>query len=282
MDTVKSFYHQTIDRKNLFLADKGRTSTTGFDPSVQWFQRVSELPESHMVCEYLIKRKIPKRAWSDLWFTENFLAYGKELQRSQLSTVNLVGMSAGVPDTDYRIVMVARSASGDVTALNARRITANPKDKDRYLTLEANPSPDRWCLHGLHTANTKERVWLVEGPIDSLLVKNGVAICGITSTKSRRGELKSMFKNYVVVLDNEPEKTYVANSLRECVESGDQVMVWPSNYPYKDLNEMAQAGMTETEIVEFLNLNTYQGDVALVEWWRWKATAPATVIYSKT
>lgn len=84
-------------------------------------------------------------------------------------------------------------------------------------------------------------IFLFEGPIDSMFVKNGVAVCGLTLTKTQKEQLNSFpFHKRIWVIDNiaitkdDQTKQKVLNLLND----SENVFKWP-NIKYKDFNEIA-------------------------------------------
>ena len=80
-----------------------------------------------------------------------------------------------------RIVIPFFNSHGDVVAVQGRAINfkdeENARQTAKYITIKADKSIDR-LWYGLWRANTKKRVYVVEGPIDSLFLENAVAMVG--------------------------------------------------------------------------------------------------------
>jgi len=84
-------------------------------------------------------------------------------------------------------------------------------------------------------------IFLFEGPIDSMFVKNGVAVCGLTLTKTQREQLNNFpFHKKIWVLDNiyvsKDEET--KQKVLRLLNDSEKVFKWP-NIKYKDFNEIA-------------------------------------------
>jgi hypothetical protein len=83
-------------------------------------------------------------------------------------------------------------------------------------------------------------IFIFEGPIDSMFVKNGVAVAGLSLTKTQSTQLSEFpFHKRIWVLDNPRFDDSAKNKIHELLNKGEVVFKWNSNMPYKDFNEMA-------------------------------------------
>ena len=117
-------------------------------------------------------------------------------------------------------------------------------------------------LYGLDTINEEEPIYIVEGPFDSTLVENSVAMCGSDV------DIRSLgWSNYIWVFDNEPRNREVVNRIKRCINRGDQVVIWPSNIKEKDVNEMILA---KHNICDIIKTNTFSELKAKLQLNLWK------------
>jgi hypothetical protein len=83
-------------------------------------------------------------------------------------------------------------------------------------------------------------IFIFEGPIDSMFVKNGVAAAGLTLTKSQSIQLSEFpLHKRIWVLDNPAMDDSSKNKIQELLNNGENVFKWPLGMSYKDFNEMA-------------------------------------------
>jgi hypothetical protein len=76
--------------------------------------------------------------------------------------------------------------------------------------------------------------------------------------------------NTVLIYDNEPRNKEIVNMVERAVKNNYRVVIWPNNVEGKDINEMIIDGMTESEIKEIIDTNTFSGLRALTEFTYWK------------
>jgi hypothetical protein len=82
-------------------------------------------------------------------------------------------------------------------------------------------------------------IFMFEGPIDSMFVRNGVSLAGLSISEKQAMQLAEFpFHRKIWVLDN-PKFDETANKkTRELVSQGEQIFLWDSTMPYKDFNDM--------------------------------------------
>ena len=117
-------------------------------------------------------------------------------------------------------------------------------------------------VYGLDKINKGEIVYVVEGPFDSTFVSNSVAMCGSDSSLAcLEGS------SIVYVYDNEPRNQEILGRIEQCINRGEQVVVWPRSIEEKDINDMVLANY---DIMDILKSNTYSGLEAKVKFNNWK------------
>lgn len=105
-------------------------------------------------------------------------------------------------------------------------------------------------------------IFLQEGPIDAMFLRNSVALAGIHPTEEQVDILKRYFPmhNLIYVMDNQwrDEASYEVS--RKLLEKNESVFLWPKELlEYKDLNEIC-IKMNLNEIpYQFIVKNTFKG-----------------------
>jgi hypothetical protein len=86
--------------------------------------------------------------------------------------------------------------------------------------------------------NSIPYIFIFEGPIDAMFVKNGVGAAGINLTHKQEKQLAEFpFHQKIWVLDNPKFDDTADEKTRELVMKGDKVFKWPLGMSYKDFNE---------------------------------------------
>jgi len=82
-------------------------------------------------------------------------------------------------------------------------------------------------------------IFIFEGPIDAMFVKNGVSAAGLNLTETQEQQLASFpFHEKIWVLDNPKFDTTAEEKTKEFVLNKKKVFKWKPEMSYKDFNEM--------------------------------------------
>lgn len=81
-------------------------------------------------------------------------------------------------------------------------------------------------------------IFVLEGPIDAMFIKNGVAVCGTSMTKKQLKQLQQFPTHEIIwCLDNQNVDQASANKTKDLIKFGYKVFQWPKHMKYKDFNE---------------------------------------------
>ena len=130
----------------------------------------------------------------------------------------------------------------------------------KYITVMLNEEAPK--IYGLDTIKTEKPIYIVEGPFDSSLIENSVAMCGSDIDIRTFG-----WSDYIWVFDNEPRNREIVNRISKTIDRGDKVVIWPAFVEEKDINDMVQRGHNVSHVLESC---TYSGLEAKVKFNIWK------------
>lgn len=260
----KSLYDEYILES---LKDRGRQQEKKqitFSSPKPTFKKISPdllvacntLPSSHISNQYLDSRKLP----NDLFYwTEDFREYVFSI-RPDLSEALRI---KSIP----RLCLQIKDRSGDLIGVVGRDLDPNARVK--YATIKFDPESPK--LFGLDRHDKAKPAILVEGPIDSLLLPNSLAICGGSMSFDVLDEYIDKSKTYIC-LDNEPRKKETVDKLYKFVNAGYKVVVWQNiNSSLKDINDMIVKGnMSKVDILKEITKCSYSGTLAIHEINKWK------------
>lgn len=83
-------------------------------------------------------------------------------------------------------------------------------------------------------------LFLFEGALDAIMVRNGLAVAGLNLTETQEKQLmKFPFHEKVWVLDNPKLDKTAEENVIKLLERKEKVFRWPLDKPYKDFNEWA-------------------------------------------
>ena len=213
-------------------------------------KKISQLKWDHPAKQYIVNRKIPNFSHSKLFYCPKFASWVNTMVPGKLSEER----------DEPRLIIPFFDENKNMFGFQGRSFASNAKI--RYITIILDS--DKPKLFGLDTVDKSKRVYVVEGPIDSMFLTNAVAMAG-SDVKLPLG-----FNDVVFVLDNEPRNREIVKKLDNLIEKGYNVCIWPSNVQEKDTNDMVLTGMDGEDVQFVINNNTYSGLMAKVKLNEWK------------
>lgn len=138
-------------------------------------------------------------------------------------------------------------------------------DKPKYMSKAGST---RTLFNIDNIDNEYEYIFIFEGPIDSMFVKNGVAVAGIneskdhTLTDKQEQQLKKFFAHKKIwVLDSQWQDKASRVKSAFLVEAGETVFIWPEKLgkAFKDFNDVCIAGKRDSIESRFVLDNSFSG-----------------------
>ena len=111
--------------------------------------------------------------------------------------------------------------------------------------------------------------YLVEGPIDSLFIKNCVA-SGDANLALTADSLNISTDKITLIYDNEPRNKEILKLMQNAINLRFNVVIWPDTIQGKDINEMVMGGIASDEIEKIISNNTFSGLEAQTKFVFWK------------
>lgn len=217
--------------------------------------KVSELDEKHFVKQYVLGRKIPEHHHNRLFYTEDF---------ARLVDDVFPGKYTNLKSGDARLVIPFFDVEQRVIGLQGRSLFA--EGGLRYITIRASSTTD--LVYGLERLNRTERVYVVEGPIDSLFLPNCLAAAN-SDLSSCLSKVDSTL-DAVLVFDNEPRNKDILSLMSSAIKQNKRVCIWPSTIDQKDINDMILSGLSKEDVLKVIEERTFSGLSAELEFSVWK------------
>ena len=229
----KSVVERVVSKKPVFKVDIFSSLTP-----------IEQLNNSHPAREYLLNRRLPV---DQLYWTDKFQEWVNSVKPGTFETTQDEG----------RIIIPFRDKEGQSFGFQGRSLE---KTGLRYITILVDEDAPK--IFGLNTINYDKPVYITEGPLDSLLLENSVAMAGADVDCREIG-----WCDHIWVYDNEPRNRQITDRILKSIDAGDKVVVWPSSLHEKDINDMVLAGHNVTQIVKD---NTFSGLTAKLKFNTWR------------
>ena len=200
-----------------------------------------------------MSRKIPEDKYSSLYYAEDFKKFVDEVKPDN---------GKDLKEDDPRLIIPFFGKDGALQAFQGRALRDS---KIRYITIKLDDSFEK--IFGLNTVNQNEKIYVVEGPIDSLFIENAVATADSNLSFASKVFNKS---NLVLVFDNEPRNKEICKLMDDAIENHYQICIWPEMIKEKDINDMIVSGFSSDEIKDIIDMNTYVNLRAKLEFLNWR------------
>ena len=195
--------------------------------------------------DYLVKRKLDPEKF---YYTPTFKKWANTLTKAFDSTQY----------DDARIVIPLYTADGELFGFQGRALGPS---KVKYITIMLDDNYPK--VYGMDKVNVDQTVYVVEGPLDSLLLDNAVAMAG--ADVAEHPEL--LGNDVVYIYDNEPRNKQITDRMAKHIKSGHSLVIFPTGVSQKDINDMVLAGH---EVQSMVESNCYQGLKLTLKFNEWR------------
>jgi DNA primase len=216
-------------------------------------ESIDSLPEGHFAKAYVQNRKIPEQLWSVLYFAPDFKKFVREMGIEK----------DGLVENDQRLVIPFYNEKKELVAFQGRALG---ESKIRYITVKVMEDVPK--VFGADRVDRDKKIYVTEGPIDSMFLENGVA-----TADSHLEAVTQVFdrSEVVLVFDNESRNKEICKQIDRAIENHFAVVIWPEMLDeYKDINDMILDGFSPEEIQDIISKHTFVNLRAKAEFINWK------------
>jgi len=214
-------------------------------------KNILEMPDD--VRQYILSRKIPNEiVWKYFRYTDDFRALANRICPDTFA-------ADALKFKEQRLVILMYDFDGSLLGIQGRSL--NPKSRAKYITIKRPDKSKK--IFGLDRIDRRREVIVLEGPIDSCFVENGIGVCGADLVS----QVRDMKIDPVFCFDNEPFSPIITKKVGAAIDAGLKVVVYDRNVRQKDINDMVLAGI---DVNDMIKRRTFFGLRARVEFTKWK------------
>lgn len=217
--------------------------------------KISQLKPTHPAKLYVQERKIPPNTHYRIYYSPTYYHWVNTILPDKFS-------DKAVALDEPRIVFPFIDSKGYVFGFTGRSLSKT--SNMRYSTIILDETKEK--VFGLDTIDKTKKVYVVEGPIDSLFLDNCIAMAGSDINLNNITDRDKI----VVVYDNEPRNKEIVKKISKAVEQGYNVCIWPDFIEYKDINDMIlKQDLSGPAIQSIIDQNTFSGLTAKMRLQQW-------------
>lgn len=220
---------------------------------LEGLETIGQLPSKHYAKEYIRQRQIPKEHWDKLYFVEDFGNYIEAI---------LPNNEYQLKKDDPRILIPFFNKKKEIIAFQGRSLI---DPVARYITIKVQKGAKK--VFGEDRLDPTKRIYMVEGPFDSLFLDNCLAVAG-----SDLG-FPEYRDNMTIVLDNEPRSPEIIAKMEKLITQNYTMCIWPTYVKQKDINDMVVTGLKIGQVKSIIENHSWKGLAAKVKLNRWKSWA---------
>lgn len=220
-------------------------------------KKISQLSADNPVKKFVAKRMIPNPYHAKMFVCPNFMEYINSIIPNKFSPDAL-------KNDETRLLIPFFDQNKKIYAFQGRALK---KSDTKYITIILDETVPK--VYGLDTVDFSKKVYVFEGPIDSMFIPNSIATAGGDMVSALRSFDKT---NLVIVYDNEPRSPETKKKLDRAILNGYNVCIWPDNLEHKDVNDMVLAGLSPDFIKHIIDTNTYRDLAAKLALTKWSKT----------
>ena len=207
--------------------------------------KIDDLNTSHPAREYLLNRKLPT---DSLYYTDNFQGWVNDLKPDTFPDVT---------KDEGRIIIPFIDKEGACFGFQGRSLSPVGL---RYITILLDEGQPK--IFGLNRLDYAKTIYIVEGPFDSLLLDNAIAMAGADVALPEYLDKCDV----VFVMDNEPRNAAITKRIEKLISDNRKVVIWPKDISEKDVNDMLLAGRDVQNVIQSNVYHSLTAKLKLQDW----------------
>lgn len=218
-------------------------------------KKISQLDWDHPAKKYIQKRLIPSWSHARLFYVPKFKKWVNRIIPDKFKSED---------EDEPRLIIPLVDAEGECFGVQGRSFSP---DGIRYITIIFDDTKPK--IFGLDQVDWNQKVYVTEGPLDSLFLPNAIAMAGSDGVNVI-DQLAGVCKhNVVFVYDNEPRNKEICKIMDKVIDKGYNIVFWPDHIEQKDINDMVLSGIKQEDVKLIIDNNTYcdlQAKMKMVTW----------------
>ena len=227
------------------------------DSPLKHLKKISQLEWDHPAKKYVVDRKIPNRFHAKLFYAPKFKTWVNKIIPEKFN------LESG---DEPRLIIPFIDKDRQCFGIQGRSFKS---DGLRYITIIFDENKPK--IFGLDDVDFNKKVYVTEGPIDSMFLPNAIAMAGSDGINAI-DKVATSKQNVVFVYDNEPRNKNIVDIMEKAIGRGYNVCFWPEAITQKDINDMVRSGMGQDDLTDIIDSNTCRDLQAKMRMTTWRRT----------
>ncbi len=208
---------------------------------------VSSLNKDHDAVKEINRRKIPD---AEIYFAENFIEWSKG---------NNDKFKTWKDEDQRRLIFPFKAKDGRIIGYTARALDGH---EPKYYRIFFD-TDEKERFFGIDRLDESKQVYVLEGEIDSLFIKNAIAVSN--------GKLDTYYNpDAIYIPDVDIRNKEIMKGVEKLIDRNLKVSLLPHDLPGKDINELVINGFDSDKLLDIINSNVYQGLSGKLAFAKWK------------
>ena len=217
---------------------------------------IKKLPKDHIAVREVLKRKIPLKYHKTLYYTDNYAQWVNTIIPDKCNHIRL---------SEKRLVIPFFDKFNRLIGMQGRTLEHHTP---KYLTIKLDDAVD--LIYGMDSLDDTKKIYVTEGPIDSMFLDNAIATC---TSISRFDILQKIapIEQYILVYDNEKRNPNTVKYMAKALKLGYSIVIWSKDIVEKDINDMVlKNNYTKKDLCAIIDENCYSGRSGLIKLKFWR------------
>ena len=258
VETLGNVFKVPSAQKEASIEAKIKKIQTSMEDPLVHCSKLTDRTQNRSVIKYAHSRCLPERMFEDLYGVSDVNLVTKRIPKYK---------EQDFPELPALVIPFFKS-DGAYDFIQCR--ISEPCEKEfRFVTLQVHEGPKVW---GQKYLNWQDTIYIFEGPIDAMFIKNAIALAGAASgldfmieTARAKGIPMS---NLCMAFDNDYKyNPQIMKLLRRSIDKGFSVVLFDNNFDgFKDVNDAVQkGGWSHEEVDAYVRSRTFHGIRAQLE-----------------
>lgn len=201
------------------------------------------------------------------FYSDNYIVKTalKTIKSRKLDTaVNKCDLFISLDDPTHmnRLCIPFKGVSGKTEYYQTRALFKEDEENGKYIGKYGSDK----AVFGLNSVDASiGKMFVTEGPIDAMFVRNGIAMAGLSMTNYQTQQINSIIGCELIwIIDNQFENPDVVKDYQKLIKRGERLFMWGEEFSmFKDINDYCKEHNVNEFPHSLIMSRVYEGNKAM-------------------